>query len=271
MINLPMPPNPYNHRLMRTPFGIIVDLDIKGQIILNEQYKMYKIMIYERLNGDIGGYFRGENDKYPTFMTSYQKLSNDIERCLGLLQKREFIDWFIKTPYYEYFAYGSEYAPNPETTPKGEGYKFCFDLEAIAQHYEFQTNYLDITTKRDVALFFAYTHKVNGKLVPLENFNDIQPCLYSSFGSSLEHPYNLDVRVVGFQALPRPLKQQAMAINLENCKTDYKKEMQYEELPCDRRNAFRIYDKMEGGKLLMPDDWASRVAEQIKFKYENER
>ena len=177
----------------------------------------------------------------------------------------------MKTPYYEYFAYGSEYAPTPETTPKGEGYKFCFDLEAIAQHYEFPTNYLDITTKRDVALFFAYTHKVNGKLVPLENFNDIQPCLYSSFGSSLEHPYNPDVRVVGFQALLRPLKQQAMAINLENCKTNYKKEMQCEELPCDKRNAFRIYDKMEGGKLLMPNDWASRVAEQIKSKYENER
>ena len=269
-MNFPMPSNSYNHRIMKTPFGIF-DLDIKGRIILNEQYKMYKIMIFEMFNGDIGGYFRGENDKYPTFLTSYQKLTNDIERCLGWLQKREFIDWFEQTPYYEYFAYESEYAPHTETTPKGEGYRFCFDLEAIAQHYEFPTNYIDITTKRDVAKFFAYTHKENGKLVPLEKFNGIQPCLYSSFGSSLENPYNPDMRIVGFQALPRPLNQQAMAINLENCNTDYKKEMQCEELPCDKRQAFNIYDKMEGGKLLMPDDWASRISKQIKSKYENER
>lgn len=270
MMNLPMPPNPYSHRIIRIPFGFF-DLDIKGHIILNEKYKTYKIMIFETFNGEIGGYFRGENSKFPTFKTSWQKLENNFERCIGWLQKREFIDWFKRTPYFEHFAYKSEFAPYPETTLEGEGYKFCFDLEAIAQHYEFPTNYLDITTKREIAEFFAYTHNVNRKLIPIENFTDFQPCLYSSSGCSLENPHNPDVRIVGFQVLPRPLMQQAMAVNLENCVTNYKKEMHCRELPCDKKRAFAIYDKMEGGKLLMPDDWAGKASDMIKARYENEK
>lgn len=268
MMNFPIQ-NPYNHRIMRTPFGIF-DLDIKGHIILNEKYKMYKIMIFEMFSGGIGGYYRGENKKFKTFLTSYQRLKNDFERCIAWLQKREFIDWFEKTPYFEHFAYKSEFAPYPETTPEGEGYKFCFDLEAIAQHYEFPTNYLDITTKREIAEFFAYTHNVDGKLVPIEDFTDFQPCLYSSFGSSLENPYNPDIRIVGFQVLPRPLKQHAMAIYLGNCTTDYKSQMHCEELSCSKKIAFDIYDKMQGGKSLMPDDWAGQASNMIKERYNNE-
>lgn len=269
MMNFPVA-NPYNHRIMRTPFGIF-DLDIKGHIILNEEFKMFKIMIFEMFDGELGGYFRGENERYPTFLTSYQRLQNNFERCIAWLQKREFIDWFEQTPYFEHFAYKFEFAPNPETTPEGEGYKFCFDFEAIAQHYEFPTNYLDITTKREVAEFFAYTHKVDGKLVPLEKFNGIQPCLYSSFGSNLENPYNPDIRIVGFQVLPRPLQQQAMAVNLTNPQVNYKKKMFCEELPCDKKRAFDIYDKFEGGKLLMPDDWAGQAADMIRSRYDNEK
>lgn len=270
MMNLPMPPNPYNHNMIRTPFGF-QDSDIKGHIVLNEKFKMYKIMIFEVFNGGIGGYFRGENDEYLTLMTSWQKLKNGSEKCLAWLQKREFIDWFMTTPYFEYFAYKSEFAPYPDRMPEGTGYKFCFDFEAIAQHYEFPTNYIDITTKREIAEFFAYTHNVNGKLVPIEDFSNRQPCLYSSLNSSLENPHNPDIRIVGFQVLPRPLQQQAMAINLENCKTNYKQEMHCDKLPRDKKRAFEIYDKMEGGKLLMPDDWAGEVSKLIKSRYQNEK
>ena len=267
-MNLPIP-NPHHHEILRTPFGIF-DTEIKGHIVLNKKFKFYKIMIFEMFNGNLSGYFRGENDKYPSFLTSYQKLKTNFDKTIATLQKIEFINWFITTPYYKYFAYESEFAPDPYT-PIGEGYKFCFDFEAIAQHYEFATNYLDITTNPDIAEFFAYTQKIDDKYVPIENFNNRQPCLYSSFNSTLENPYNQDVRIVGFQTLLRPLRQQAMAINLENCKTNYKTEMIYTELPCDKKRAFAIYDKMEGGNFLMPDDYAGKIANIIKSKYKNEK
>ena len=270
MMNLPIQ-NPYNHRIMRTPLGIF-DLDVKGQIILNSKYNTFKIILFEFFgnNGSLGSYFRGENDKYPSFLTSWKRLKTKTEKCLWWLKKREFIKWFISTPYFQHFTYRFEYAYDPENIPEGQGRKFCFDLEALLQHYEFPTNYLDVTTKCDVAKFFAYTHCVNGKLVPIEDFRHRKPCLYSSFAGKLQNPYNKDIRIVGFQVLQRPTKQQAMAIYLAR-NIDYRKEMHCEELPRDKKAAFEIYDKMNGGELLFPDDYASRIATAIKNKYDQEK
>lgn len=49
------------------------------------------------------------------------------------------------------------------------------------------------------------------------------------------------------------------------------KEMHCEELPRDKKAAFEIYDKMNGGELLFPDDYASRIATAIKNKYDQEK
>ena len=70
--------------------------------------------------------------------------------------------------------------------------------------------------------------------------------------------------------LQRPTKQQAMAIYLAR-NIDYRKEMHCEELPRDKKAAFEIYDKMNGGELLFPDDYASRIATAIKNKYDQEK
>lgn len=51
------------------------------------------------------------------------------------------------------------------------GNKFEFDLEALAQHYNFKTNYLDVTRDREVVEFFAYTYiDDNGKYQPRTDF-----------------------------------------------------------------------------------------------------
>jgi hypothetical protein len=52
------------------------------------------------------------------------------------------------------------------------GNKFEFDLEALAQHYNFKTNYLDVTRDIEVAEFFAYTYiDDTGKYQPITNFD----------------------------------------------------------------------------------------------------
>lgn len=266
-------PNPYNHRMMWTPFTGYVDIDILGHIILNKDKTYFKIMLFQIFSGDMG-YYRGQNENFPSFKTSYQKLDTDLKKCIGLIQKQMFIDWFFKTPYFDYFANRYEFAERTDI-PEGQGAKFCFDFEAIAQHYEFPTNYIDITTKRDVAEFFAYTYKdkKTGKYKPREIFTDkYKPFLFETkYNSILNLPFNQDVKIIGFQPLLRPILQFAMGINIENTKVDYNKEFRKIELPCDKKRAFAIFDKFEGGKNLFPDDYASLAASMIKSRVEDER
>lgn len=276
MTSIPIPkcpfPNPYNHRIMWTPLTGHVDLDIIGHIILNNDKTHFKIMLWEEFSSNFG-FFRGQNKDFPNFKTSWQKLNTPLERFLGWVQKEEFIDWFIRTPYFTHFAYKIEFAEN-NNIPEGEGLKFCFDFEAIAQHYEFPTNYLDITTKKEIAEFFAYTYKdeTTGEYKPVEDFNKYQPHLYSSVGSNVFYnPRNQDIRIVGFQPLLRPILQFAMAINYENPVYDYNQEFHKIALPKERRKAFEIYDKFEGGKKIFPDDYASNAASMIQKRVTNER
>lgn len=262
-------PNPYNHNIGWTPFTFHIDLDIVGHMILDESGTFFKIMLYETLSGDMG-YYRGQNQNYPKFKTSWQKQDSPLKKCIAWIAKEEFLDWFQRTPYFTYFANQIEFSYN-KNLPEGQGAKFAFDFEAIAQHYGFATNYLDITTKRDIAEFFAYTYwdKENRMYKPIEDFTKFHPVLFSFLGGeNIMNPYNKDIRIVGFQPLVRPICQFAMAINLENTNIDYNKEFFKIDLPQEKKRAFEIYDKYEGGKQLFPDDYATQAADMINDKLE---
>lgn len=60
----------------------------------------------------------------------------------------------------------------------------------------------------------------------------------------------------------------SMAINLENTNIDYNKEFFKIDLPQEKKRAFEIYDKYEGGKQLFPDDYATQAANMINDKLE---
>ena len=266
-------PNPYNHKIIWTPFTGHIDTDIIGHIILNEDKTFFKIMLFKMFCGDTG-YYRGQNENFTSFKTSYQKLDSDLDRCLGLIQKQIFIDWFLRTPYFDYFANRYEFAEKADI-PEGQGAKFCFDFEAIAQHYGFPTNYLDITTKKDISEFFAYCYwdKKTGEYKPREIFTDEhKPFLFESkYNSVLNHPFNKDIKIIGFQPLYRPILQFAMGIDLGQTTVDYNEEFYKIELPCDKKRAFAVFDKFEGGKKIFPDDYASIAASMIKSRVKKER
>ncbi|MBQ8634751.1 FRG domain-containing protein [bacterium] len=277
MTSIPIPknpfPNPHDHRIRWTPLTGHIDLDIIGHLILSKDKSHFKIMLYKQFDGDFG-YFRGQNRDYPTFKTSWQKLDTPLKRCLGWIQKEEFLTWFGKTPYFQHFAKRLEFSYK-DSLPEGQGAKFCFDFEAIAQHYEFPTNYLDITTKRDIAEFFAYTYKdeKTGLCRPIEDFNKFQPYLFKSTASKhLNNPYNKDIRIVGFQPLLRPILQYAMAINFDNPSVDYNNEFHKIPLEQSKKRAFEIFDKYKGGEDIFPtNDYASAAAKSIKTRIEQEK
>lgn len=263
--------NLYNHRIVWTPFGFI-NTDIKGHIILNRDKSFFKIMMFEMLSGDIG-FYRGENRNFPSFQTSWQRLDTPLKYCLEWILKEEFLVWFQKTPYFKYFASQIEFAYN-NNLPEGQGAKFAFDFEAIAQHYGFATNYLDITTKREIAEFFAYAYwdDKEEKYKPVEDFNIYHPHIFTSFGSKeLLNPFNPDIRIVGFQPLLRPICQFAMAINFDNPSVDYNNEFYRIDLPQEKSKSFEVYDQFKGGEELFPPDYATQSAKMIRDKTEKYR
>jgi len=144
------------------------------------------------------------------------------------------------------------------------GYKV--DFIGIAQHYGFRTEYLDITNSFPVAAFFA-TNEFN------ENEDSFHPISDSSkigvlyffnptLLMSLKSIY--DIYPIGFQPFRRPAEQRAFYIHLKNnidlnqitgvfpFKFFQKKEI-----------SERLYDIMEGGKILFPYDIISVKAKEI--------
>ena len=87
-------------------------------------------------------------------------------------------------------------------------------MQAIAQHYEFKNNYLDITKSFTVALFFAYTDCINGKYYPIQDFKKYNPYIYVASIGTLQQIYRDNFKVVGFQVSQRPYAQQAMALDI---------------------------------------------------------
>ncbi len=91
-------------------------------------------------------YLEGKIKNYPTFSPSFKRIKKTkepIKHCTEWIKKEEFKELFTRTPYFE-------------RLPKEigcMGLDFDFDLEALAQHYEFKTNYLDITKNFTIALF----------------------------------------------------------------------------------------------------------------------
>ena len=118
--------------------------------------------------------YRGQNKDFPTFKASADRydLSEPVimtTKCIDYVKKQEFLDLFKITPYYERCQ---------KFRVLNCGFKF--DLEAVAQHYDFVSHYLDITRDLMVALFFAYTYKdkESGNYYPITNFEEFSPTLY---------------------------------------------------------------------------------------------
>ncbi len=213
-----------------------------------------KIMLGDELNAMI---YRGQNKAY-SLLPSFQRLGSEVGRCIAYIQNEEFKQNFKLTPYFQILSKMSIL-----------GVCFEFDLEAIAQHYGFKTNYLDITTDRKVAEFFAYTCYEYGKYRPIADFTNYQPTLYQSIAFNVENSTpngenSAPLIPVGFQAVLRPQKQKAMAIDLTNLQDDSR--LIKIDLPKDAQKAHEIYKHFNEGEDLFPkDEPINIISNEIKI------
>lgn len=225
--------NAYNVELKPTEAeGLIVKVtDNKFRILIGNEYEPYL--------------YRGENKKYDYFQPSLQRLKvNSPEYCLEWIKKELFIDIFKETPYYKRLC-GLQVRQ----------YFFDFDLEAIAQHYEFKTDYIDLTRNQEVAEFFAYTYfdEENKCYKPITS--EYQPCLYRAKMADVIQYDHSTFQIVGFQGCSRPLKQQAMALNLSKGNKTIREEL-FETISLENseQKAKEVFEKFDGGKQLFPNE-----------------
>ncbi len=234
------------------PFFMVEDLNKEGVFVETDNDKC-RIMIGNEFDGLL---FRGQNRDWD-FTSSYSRITSPLEKCIHWIKKEEFKEFFRTTPFFYRL----------QTEIKCRGKEFEFDLEALAQHYEFKTNYLDITKDFTIAMFFAYTDYINGQYVPIDFQNkdkNYEPHIYiANLGILNVATNNEDLKVVGFQASPRPLAQKAMAINLSDG-ADVKNLFAKISLPKNEYFTVGIYNSFKKGYKLFKPDILSPFVAKIK-------
>ena len=217
-----------------------------GKVLNGEYIKTAedKFKVFLNPTGFSSYIYRGEHKEYEYFEPSFQRALRKGETD-KIQTTRNFIAALKKCPIYKYF--------NRPVKWGDECLTFDIDAEAIAQHYGFASNYLDLTRDEDVAKFFAYTYMdgETGKYKLVENFEEYSPTLYRARITDIYRKYGCEP--IGFQPFLRPINQWALAINLgENYKSA--KDLFEAYKLTDAEEAKRIFDKFKCGELLFPKE-----------------
>lgn len=211
----------------------------QGEIVaLDEKY--FGVFLGNSFNPLI---YRGENKEYKDFTPSIQRkeyITGSCCDCFEIMKKMQFLDLYRKTPYYHSL-----------NKLKVFDYSMYFDFEAIAQHYGFPTNYIDVTRNVSIAMFFAYTYYKDSMYYPITDFTEYKPILYVGDIKEI-HRQNPDIlKSIFFQGVLRPYMQEAMAIDASK-DSSVKQLFKRIELPCEADLAIGIYASFIDGEALMP-------------------
>jgi len=203
-----------------------------------------KFKIFLNPTGFSSYIYRGEHKDYEHFEPSLQRALRKKETD-KIQTANNFIAALKKSPICEYFK-------QPVKCGK-ESLTFDIDEEAIAQHYGFVSNYLDLTRDENTAKFFAYTYldEKTGKYKLVEDFKNYSPTLYRAHITDVYKKYGCEP--IGFQPFLRPIKQWALAVNLGENYKDAKGLFKPFKLT-DTDEAKRIFESFKGGELLFPKE-----------------
>ncbi len=235
--------------------GTITSPDVRGVFIKNKKGN-FSIIPGQEFNPLI---FRGQNNDYP-FMPSSRRYelfdgNERVRHSIEWIKKNEFVSLITSTPYYT-------------RTKEFEvlGCKYEYDMEAIAKQYNFVSDNIDVTRNLMVAYFFAYTYwdADKNECRPLEGFEYNTPMLYTGSIRELYYKSYTAVKDLSFQAIVCAKAQQTLSLNIGD-NWDYIKTLFRKiELPKDVRIARNVYDQFDGGRLLLPPDYASKCANLVK-------
>jgi hypothetical protein len=214
---------------------------------LNGSYvktKEGKYKIFLNPTGFSSFIYRGENKEHADFKPSMQRALHEGETD-KIQMAKNFIAALQKSPIYTFFKQPVKWGD--------ENLSFDIDAQAIAQHYGFVSNYLDMTRDEDTAKFFAYTYfdEKTGSYKLIEDFALYSPTLYKANIIDIYKKYGCEP--IGFQPFLRPIKQWALAVNLGENYKDIKNLFETHKLT-DTKEAETIYEKFKCGKSLFPKE-----------------
>ncbi len=235
--------------------GLVSNSDVQG-IFVETKPNKFGMILGPEFNPLI---YRGQNNDY-VFMPTSQR----YELADGQERIRHSIDWIKKQEFLKLIS-NTPYCTRTQNF-RVLNYNYEVDLEAVAKHYNYQSDYLDITRNIMVAYFFAYTYldRVKNQVLPIEDFDKYSPTLYVGNLKELYAAVPESVQKIGFQPMLRPKVQQAMSINVSQNADTIKGLFKKIELPKSPIVARNIYSQFEGGKFIFPSDYMSRCAVQIR-------
>jgi hypothetical protein len=240
-------------------FGIVSNPSLVGEYIRTEKDK-FRIFPNASFNPLI---YRGENKLYKDFIPGLHRIPADsIEHAIECIKKIAFIDLVKTSLYYTYLTSKDNFSVL--------GCSFDIDLEAIAQHYEFATNYLDFSTDMATSMFFAYTQCIEpGKYEPISDFINYSPVLYIGDLKKLFRETGGEAfKIIGIQPAKRPSVQRALAFEFNDVKSVLKSLFTKVELPKSHEMAIGIYEHFKRGEALFPkDDIYTEFSNRMREKY----
>jgi hypothetical protein len=196
--------------------------------------------------------YRGQHTKYKQCKPN---IFRNEKQCYG-----EYIYWYLKLMEMNFVIQKHPGIIEVSNHWQIGSLRFEINPVAIAQHYDFKTNMLDLTRSKNVAMFFA-THKLNrdGKWVAALGNSAV---LYSV---SIAKLIKKGVIPVGFGVFPRPYVQKAFLIELQQ-QDDFAKlsEVKSEEFIVTKKLAKYAHDAVGGVKGLFPYDPFEHELNRIK-------
>lgn len=142
--------------------------------------------------------FRGENRIYDTSKASIYRSGDPDDVVVDELKILEFKNILLTFPQVQYAIEDH----------------FKVDFLALAQHYELNTNLIDVTSAPEIAAYFATHRWVDGVAVPVE---DGIGCIRGLVPLALYDPEHLadsKFHMIGLQCFERPGRQAAYGIEM---------------------------------------------------------
>lgn len=217
---------------------------------------------------NFNSYFRGENqyheDCCPTIYRSKKK--DEIDHFIDRLRSSEF-ELLLQTHPFVKLVYenGISFINFGEDV----WVKLKIDSIGLAQHYELETDMIDLTSDKWIAAFFATCIKKKGRYLPIDEIEE-----NLKVGVVYRYcplPYIKDCTsknkfsVIGLQPFKRPGEQKGFALQLgkgENLNKVIGIEKYF--FRHDKLAAEIIYNRMNQGKELFPYDELEEYAKKIK-------
>jgi len=197
--------------------------------------------------------FRGQNEFHEPCTSSFYRLQPDnYTQFIHKLKLEEFRIVTAKHPVIE------------EEINDG----IFYDYVALAQHYEFKTEMLDVTNSLPVAAFFAVTRQDSGKYIPIEK-SDKPGVLYFVTPDVEIMPFlsenRPEIHPVGWQVFKRPGEQRAFGVNLAKNKDFNTMEGVFAfRFWHDKNISKQIWNMFHGGEDLFAKDTFAEKAAKIK-------